>query len=111
MNCKMNMITGIMNFTEGRLGVSIIDKRTPIIVPFAPRYLGKTCLLHRLIHYIRDNGYFVQLNEHVLFPHFDHSIDFLMNTRNIYVVNVHHVQQLYLYSEGCFLMAKQKLSL
>lgn len=41
MNCKMNMITGIMNFTEGRLGVSIIDKRTPIIVPFAPRYLGK----------------------------------------------------------------------
>ena len=57
MNCKMNMITGIMNFTEGRLGVSIIDKRTPIIVPFAPRYLGKTCLLHRLIHYIRDNGY------------------------------------------------------
>ena len=72
----MNMITGIMNFTEGRLGVSIIDKRTPIIVPFAPRYLGKTCLLHRLIHYIRDNGYFVQLNEHVLFPHFDHSIDF-----------------------------------
>ena len=76
MNCKMNMITGIMNFTEGRLGVSIIDKRTPIIVPFAPRYLGKTCLLHRLIRYIRNNGYFVQLDKHVLFSHFNHSIDF-----------------------------------
>ena len=73
----MNMITGIMNFTEGRLGVSIIDKRTPIIVPFAPRYLGKTCLLHRLIHYIRDNGNFVQLDKIALCQHFNHCIDVL----------------------------------
>lgn len=71
----MNMITDMMDLTDGKLGVSIIDKRTPIIVPFAPMYLGKTCLLLRLIHYIRNNGYFVKLDEHVLFPHFNHSID------------------------------------
>lgn len=73
----MNMITGMMDFTDGKLGLSIIDKRTPIIVPFAPRYLGKTCLLHRLIHYIRNNGYIVQLDKIALCQHFNHSIDVL----------------------------------
>ena len=71
------MIKSIMALTAEQLGVSIIDKRTPIIVPFAPRYLGKTCLLHRLIHYFRNKGYFVQLDKTALCQHFDHSIDIL----------------------------------
>lgn len=70
------MITNIMTLTAGELGVCIIDKQAPIIVPFAPRYLGKTCLLHRLIHYVRNYDYFVQLDKNVLFPHSNHCIDF-----------------------------------
>lgn len=45
------MITSMMALTAGELSVKITDVQTPIIIPFAPRYFGKTCLLHRLIHY------------------------------------------------------------
>ena len=51
----------MMALTAGELSVKITDVQTPIIIPFAPRYFGKTCLLHRLIHYIRNNYVSTQL--------------------------------------------------
>lgn len=50
MNSIMDSIAG---------GLSVI--KAPIIIPFAPRYFGKTCLLYRLIHFIRNYGFQVEL--------------------------------------------------
>ena len=76
------MITSLMALTAGELSVKITDVQTPIIIPFAPRYFGKTCLLHRLIHYIRNNGYVVNLDVFFLPPHIAHNSDIMTEYRN-----------------------------
>lgn len=76
------MITSLMALTAGELSVKIIDVQTPIIIPFAPRYFGKTCLLHRLIHYIRNNGYVVNLDVFFLPPHIAHNSNIMAEYTN-----------------------------
>lgn len=75
------MITSMMALTAGELSVKITDVQTPIIIPFAPRYFGKTCLLHRLIHYIRNN-YVVNLDVFFLPPHIAHNSDIMAEYTN-----------------------------
>lgn len=75
------MITSLMALTAGELSVKITDVQTPIIIPFAPRYFGKTCLLHRLIHYIRNN-YVVNLDVFFLPPHIAHNSDIMAEYTN-----------------------------
>ena len=76
------MITSMMALTAGELSVKITDVQTPIIIPFAPRYFGKTCLLHRLIHYIRNNGYVVNLDVFFLPPHIAHNSNIMAEYTN-----------------------------
>lgn len=63
------MITSIMALTAGKLSVKITDMQTPIIIPFAPNNFGKTCLLHRIVHYLRSNGFLLKLDMLFLPPH------------------------------------------
>lgn len=56
------MITSLMALTHGEISIKKFDKQAPIIVPFAPVHFGKTCLLHRLIYYLQNKGYSVNLD-------------------------------------------------
>lgn len=76
------MITSLMALTAGELSVKITDVQTPIIIPFAPRYFGKTCLLHRLIRYIRNKGYVVNLDAFFLPPHIALNSDIMVEYTN-----------------------------
>ena len=76
------MITSLMALTAGELSVKITDVQTPIIIPFAPRYFGKTCLLHRLIRYIRNKGYVVNLDAFFLPPHIALNLDIMAEYTN-----------------------------
>ena len=76
------MITSLMALTAGELSVKITDVQTPIIIPFAPSYFGKTCLLHRLIRYIRNKGYVVNLDAFFLPPHIALNLDIMAEYTN-----------------------------
>lgn len=61
MNSIMDSIAG---------GLSVI--KAPIIIPFAPRYSGKTCLLYRLIYFIRNYGFQVEFAPKMLCEETNH---------------------------------------
>lgn len=56
------MITSLMDLTHGEISIKKFDKQAPIIIPFAPVYFGKTCLLQRLICYLQNKGYSVNFD-------------------------------------------------
>lgn len=56
------MITSLMDLTHGEISIKKFNKQAPIIIPFAPVYFGKTCLLQRLICYLQNKGYSVNLD-------------------------------------------------
>lgn len=56
------MITSLMALTHGEISLKEFCKHAPIIIPFAPVHFGKTCLLYRLIYYLQNKGYSVNLD-------------------------------------------------
>lgn len=86
MNSIMDSIAG---------GLSVI--KAPIIIPFAPRYSGKTCLLYRLIYFIRNYGFQVELATWFVSSHSIWGQMHVTNTWSLLVMVILHLQQQSLY--------------